>query len=681
MKTCPKCFTECADETRFCPSCGEGVTGVDPEQEGTLTGKTIAGNFLLQEMIGSGAMGAIYKAEQISLGKIVAIKLLHRHLLSDPTLSKRFHREARAASKLNHPNCISIIDFGQAENGALFIAMEFIDGMDLAELVFREYPLGAERIIRILKQVCVALDEAHAQTIIHRDLKPENIMIEERRTERDFVKVLDFGIAKLQDPQRDVKVSFQTVAGVVCGTPEYMSPEQARGESLDARSDLYSLGIILYQLLTNQLPFTGESPIGVVTKHLTEPVPSPRKAAADVDPDLDALCMRLMAKHREKRPSTAMELFRELERIEKRLATANGPTRGTLVAGGGVIAGARRPDPSDAVTGEEITAIGVAAMPDEPAAERPAPRARHVSDPPGSPAGGAHDNETQVFSTSPHGVRPVRSLKQRQASAPAPVGTEIGLEAVTPRRKSGAVGLWVAASLVVAAAGAFFVWRAVSGPTASEAASAPAAERSVRPSPDDPGAASGEPTPPAPSEPVADKPETPPAAHSEPKTPTPLVPKIASPEPLVPKVEPAVEAPIPEPKVETPTVVPVKPLVPEVTVDPVKPDKVKPDKVKPEKTAKPDQAEKAAQLAELLAKAKEATQASDWSRVILAYNGALKIQKRPNFYKEIGHAFRKLGKMDLACASYQKYLNALPARERTDALERLASFGCPNLKL
>src|SRR5207249_3389429 len=154
---------------------------------------------------------------------------------SDPTLSKRFHREARAASRLNHPNCISIIDFGQAENGALFIAMEFVDGVDLAELLFRQHPLGTERVLRILKQVCQALDEAHAQTIIHRDLKPENIMIEERRTERDFVKVLDFGIAKLQDPQRDVKVSFQTVAGVVCGTPEYMSPEQARGEQLDPR--------------------------------------------------------------------------------------------------------------------------------------------------------------------------------------------------------------------------------------------------------------------------------------------------------------------------------------------------------------------------------------------------------------------------------------------------------------
>ena len=307
------------DTERRCASCGHDLSAVRPVKKDELVGTVIADKFRLNARIGVGAMGAIYKAEQLSLGKTVGIKLLHRHLLADNTLSKRFHREARAAARLSHPNAITILDFGQTDDGVLYIAMEFIDGMDLAQLLFTQHPLEPQRIVHIMKQVCSALDEAHSKGIIHRDLKPENIMVTDTLREKDFVKVLDFGIAKLQDRAEGGRDSFQTMAGIVCGTPEYMSPEQARGEELDPRTDLYALGVLLYQLVTNKLPFTGDSPIAVVTRHLTEKPKSPREVNKNVPEVLDRLIMRLMSKQRDRRPPTALALVKELEAVEMAL--------------------------------------------------------------------------------------------------------------------------------------------------------------------------------------------------------------------------------------------------------------------------------------------------------------------------------------------------------------------------
>jgi len=316
VKTCPKCFYENGDDSRFCQKCGTNLSSVEGNKGGDpLVGKLLAGNFAVKRKLAVGGMGSIYEAEQVSLQKAVCIKVLHKHLLRDNTIIKRFHREARAASKLKHPNCINVIDFGQAENGVLYLAMDFVQGKDLAEVLEAEHPLGAERVVHIMSQVAGALDEAHAQGIIHRDLKPENIMVEQRRSQPDFVTVLDFGIAKIKEPGKEDRETFQTMAGVVCGTPEYMSPEQIRGEELDARSDLYSFGVIMWQLFTNRLPFSGSTPIATVTKHLTETAPPPSRFNTEIPGPLEALTQRLMSKNRNERPASALEIKQKLDEI------------------------------------------------------------------------------------------------------------------------------------------------------------------------------------------------------------------------------------------------------------------------------------------------------------------------------------------------------------------------------
>jgi serine/threonine-protein kinase len=301
-----------------------------PPASDEYIGKTVAGRYKVEAMLGEGGMGKVYKATQVALDKPIVLKVLRQALLSDERTVARFQREAKAASRLNHPNSIGVIDFGQTEDGALYMAMEYVNGKDLHHILSREWPIPEVRIIRIVSQVLSALSDAHKASVIHRDLKPENIMVEQRRGDPDFVKVLDFGIAKIMDGSGEEGPAL-TRAGFVCGTPEYMSPEQARGAQLDPRSDLYAVGVILYQLTSGLLPFDSDSAVGFATKHLTEvpPPPSKRRPDARISPAMERLIIKALAKDPNERPQTAEAFRAELLAIDKERRAAAPLRRGS----------------------------------------------------------------------------------------------------------------------------------------------------------------------------------------------------------------------------------------------------------------------------------------------------------------------------------------------------------------
>jgi len=308
MLTCPQCKAMVLPADTVCRQCGETLPLREsdaPPPPDTLPGTRIAGNYEILDLLGEGAMGRVYRAKQLSLDKVVAIKVLHKHLASDPKLTKRFHREARAASRLSHPNSLQIIDFGAAEDGTLYIAMEFLEGDDLQAIIEREVPFTPARIAMLMGQILSALDEAHHAGIIHRDLKPENVLVlKAGRGAGERVKVCDFGIAKIQESEGGSAI---TMAGFVCGTPEYMAPEQARGDELDSRADLYSAGVILYQMLTGSVPFTSDTALGTITKHLVEPLVPPRKRRPDlrIPEALEQVAIKSLAKERGDRYASA----------------------------------------------------------------------------------------------------------------------------------------------------------------------------------------------------------------------------------------------------------------------------------------------------------------------------------------------------------------------------------------
>jgi serine/threonine-protein kinase len=314
MILCSQCGTGLRENDRFCAACGAAV-GTSASPKDPLVGRTIGGSYTILDLVGVGGMGRVYRAEQRMLGRTVAIKVVHPHLLSDEQSVARFYNEARAASRLNHPNSVSIIDFGRTDDGILYLAMEYLQGRDLARIMREDGPLPLPRICDLAVHVLAALGEAHALGVVHRDLKPENVIIDRMRTGSDLVKVVDFGLAKLLGGA--AADSSVTSPGLVCGTPDYMSPEQGRGLPLDGRGDLYSVGVMLYELLTEQLPFIADTPTNVVLRHIQDPIPDPRETAPHrrIPITLADIVKRALAKTPEQRYQSARDMAEELRRV------------------------------------------------------------------------------------------------------------------------------------------------------------------------------------------------------------------------------------------------------------------------------------------------------------------------------------------------------------------------------
>jgi serine/threonine protein kinase len=318
MRACPKCGTKYPDEVTFCSKDGTQLSDLDKVTQSLAREEgTVMGSYRLIKLLAEGGMGRVYLAEHTRLGRKVALKLLRSEYSSNAPAIKRFFREARTVNDINHENIIEITDFFEKEGGDNFYIMELLKGRSLTEVLKEEGALPVPRTIDIALQVCRALIAVHAAGVIHRDLKPDNIFLTERGSQKDFVKLLDFGVAKLLDVQDGMPV-HQTGMGAILGTPQYMSPEQAGAKPVDRRTDIYSLGVILYEMVTGRVPLNAETYGEMVIKHLTVTPPSPtelRDLPQGIPGELEDLIMQCLEKNPNKRPQDMEEIARRLELV------------------------------------------------------------------------------------------------------------------------------------------------------------------------------------------------------------------------------------------------------------------------------------------------------------------------------------------------------------------------------
>jgi len=432
----------------------------DPRAEyDKLVGQTLEGRYYIERKIGEGGMGVVFAARHAIIERPLAIKVLKKEVARDTATVKRFVQEAKAASRIGHPNIVDVTDFGATPDGLTYSVMEFVDGQTLSSAIRKGAPFKLARALPIAAQIARALGAAHAKGIVHRDLKPENIFLVNRDGRRDFVKIVDFGIAKVTPVDGPADGPRLTRAGAVFGTPEYMAPEQAAGRNdTDGRVDVYALGIIMYEMVTGKVPHKADSMVRTLAMQMLDPIvpPSQRQPAIDLPPAFEAVLMKALAKKREERYQTMEALLADLE------ASAGGIPLDQPVSAS-VKAPSAGYDVGTLPPGADRAALAAAELPtqrppaslDAPTApSTPPPRSRSKSKPIGRPSA-SHDAPTQRPDEGP------RATSKRVANEPAfvarqrpPTFDQIGDDLATeppPRRSRWP--LWVGLLVLFAGGG------------------------------------------------------------------------------------------------------------------------------------------------------------------------------------------------------------------------------------
>jgi eukaryotic-like serine/threonine-protein kinase len=311
LKICPRCDARFGGDLLTCPIDGTALR----EPDDAFVGRTIAGRYLIEEELGSGGMGTVYRARHQVIGRSVALKFLEPSLVRNERQRKRFLGEARAANQINHEHIIDITDFGETEDGLVYMVMEYLEGRTLSDEI-QLGPMAARRALRIATQIARGLARAHELGVVHRDIKPANIYLVRRKADPDYVKLLDFGVARIE---HDLRITGQ---GTIVGTPEYIAPEQIHTAAANPSADLYSLGCVLFEMLTGRLPFEGKTTI-LLVKHLNDPPPKPSSVLAGIPHEIDQLVLRLLQKQPSQRYRDAYHLIEALDQLLDPLAATS----------------------------------------------------------------------------------------------------------------------------------------------------------------------------------------------------------------------------------------------------------------------------------------------------------------------------------------------------------------------
>ncbi|MBN1945632.1 MAG: protein kinase [Bradymonadales bacterium] len=355
-RICPDCGTHLRGDARFCGHCGQKLVQDGKIEASSLVGQIVAGAYRVDEILGTGSMGVVYRAEQIALSRPVALKVIGEST-DDETTRARFRREARASSQLGHPNVVQIYDFGQLAGGQPYLAMELLEGKTLEQIINEEFPIPLKRIVVFMTDVLSALQAAHDKGILHRDLKPANVFICTLPDNREIAKVLDFGIATAMDGTQSGSKTWAplTEAGFVCGTPAFMSPEQVQGLPLDQRSDLFSAAGLMHQMLTQQRPFPGKTPVEVGANIVLKPLQTPSKVRPELNlpVEIDRFLIQAMAKNPEERFATALDMIEALKELSGKLLVRQDSLAATTPTA--VKSSPRRPRSGSKSPSQEIT--------------------------------------------------------------------------------------------------------------------------------------------------------------------------------------------------------------------------------------------------------------------------------------------------------------------------------------